>query len=310
MNKIYKYLLCLILQGSVFASFAADKQHRPTVQEYFSEVNRDFQKQKWDDLLYYSNIIYKFFPSSPFAKEALFYQGVAYFHKEDYVIANKMFSAYLKKDFSPKFFEETFKYKFEIAEKFREGSKKRLFGWKHGPKVVPAQNIALQIYNEVISSLPNHDLGARALFGKGKILTNDEEYSASLEAFQQLIRCFPKHSLAPSSFVEIGKVYLLQCHPRDQNLDLLDLANLNLQKFERAFPRDDGQKEVKENIAKMEEIYAQSFCEIGDFYYRTHKEKAAAVYYSKVIASFPNTKTSKYAHEMQNKLAKVTSQKV
>lgn len=276
----------------------------PTVQEFYSATTSAFQEKRWDDVLYVSKYITTNYPSSPFAKESLYYQAVAHYNLNHLSIANKKFSEYLKKELSPKFLDETFNYKFSIAEKFRNGAKKNLFGWKKMPKIVPAASDAVKIYDEIINALPNSEIAAQSLFGKGKILVNDEEYNLALESFQQLIRCFPKHSLASKSFIAIGKVYLKQCNPKQQNLDLLDLANLNLQKFERAFPRDEGVEIAKNDISHMKEIYAQSFFDVGDFYERTKKIGAAKVYYSKVISAFPDTAFAKTSQERLDKISK------
>ena len=70
----------------------------------------------------------------------------------------RLLSDYLKKSASPKHFEEAIEMKFAIAEFFREGGKKRLFGSHKLPAIMPAREDALKIYDEVITTLPHHDI--------------------------------------------------------------------------------------------------------------------------------------------------------
>src|SRR5579872_324275 len=176
-----------------------DEKAKSSAQEHFSTLMRAHENKNWKQLIDEASLLMTTFPSSPFAQEALFYLGVGYFHFNDFEIANQHFSNYLKKQATPKHFEEAIEFKFSIAEKYQEGAKKHIMGWGIMPQWVPAQEDAIAIYDEVITALPHHELGAKALFGKAKLLMQDEDYKASIETFQTLIRRFPKSPLAPES---------------------------------------------------------------------------------------------------------------
>jgi tetratricopeptide (TPR) repeat protein len=68
------------------------------------------------------------------------------------------------------------------------------------PKWIPALEDALSIYDEVIMALPHHELGAKALYGKARLLFKDEDYKASIETYQALIRRFPD-TISPSRVI-------------------------------------------------------------------------------------------------------------
>lgn len=157
------------------------------------------------------------------------------------------------------------------------------------PKWVPASEEALAIYDEVITALPHHELTAQALFGKAKLLLKDEQYSASLEAFQTLIRRFPKHPLAASSFLGIGEVYLVQSQNEYPDPEFLDLAELNLRKFKESFPREEKIQLAEEKLFEMKEHYASSLYETAKFFERAKKLEAAIIYYEKILVSYPTT---------------------
>ena len=119
-----------------------------------------------------------------------------------------------------------------------------------------------------------------------------------------MIRRFPKHELAIESYLKIGQVYLDQCKCEHLNPDLLDSAELNLRKFELAFPSETRLSEARETFYEMQEVFAMSLFETGDFFQRTKKKGAAIIYYSKVVSKFPQSNAAKVAKDRLKALQK------
>jgi outer membrane protein assembly factor BamD (BamD/ComL family) len=275
-----------------------------SVQEHFSLLMEAHERAEWDELVKQAVILKENFPKTPFAQEALFFLGVGHFHQGSCDFANQHLSTYLQKETSSKHFEEAIAYKFQIAEKFAKGTKKHLLGWPSLPKVVPANEDALAIYDEVISALPHHDLGARSLYGKAHLLFSEEEYQRSIEAFQTLIRRFPKHELTPESYLSISKVYFTQCKKEFPDPDLIDLSEINLKKFIQDFPSEPRIEESRKMLTKMQEIHARTLYETGRFYERTKKPHASIIYYSKIVAKYPETESAQRASKRLEALDK------
>lgn len=268
-----------------------------SVQEHYSLTMEAYEKEDWSELIRQATIVIKNFPGTPFVQESMFYLGAGYFHLEDYEMANKQLSHYLKKQTALQHFREAIELKFYIAEKFKEGARRHVLGWEALPKWMPAYEESLKIYEEVISALPNDDLAAKALFGKAELQIADEEYKTAIETYQTLIRRFPKNGLAPDAYVQIAKVYLTQCQEQYPDSDFLDLAEINFRKFLQDFPSDERLAVVESMYADMQEIYARSFYEIGQFFERTKKPHASVLYYSKIIKTYPNTKSAELSKE-------------
>ncbi|MGD0664477.1 MAG: tetratricopeptide repeat protein, partial [Rhabdochlamydiaceae bacterium] len=249
-----------------------------------------------------ANIIIKNFPDTPFYQESYYFLAQAYFGMKDYDIANHHLSNYLRKQTALQHFRDAIDLKFQIAEKFRDGYKKHIGGIELLPKWMPAKEDAIKIYDEVISAFPNDDLAARALFGKGMLQLEDDDYTASVETYQTLIRKFPKHSLAPDAYVEIARVYLIQSQEKFPDADCMDLASINLRKFRQDFPMDARVEEAEKIFGGMQEVFAESFYEIAQFYERAKKPHASILYYSKIIKSYPNTKSAELSKKRLNVL--------
>lgn len=265
--------------------------------DFYSYMQEAIDEEDWWGAVDFGEVVLYNFPHSPLAQEIPFQVGQAYLKMGQFELANQTFTAYLHEARSPKFFEEALKYKLQIADYFREGGKRRLFGSHKLPALLPADDEALEIYDEIIATLPHHEMAARALIGKGKVQVRLEEFKESIESFQLLIRRFPGHELAAEAYLQINKTYLEQCKAEHLDPDLLDLAEVNLRKFQQAFPRDGRVVEAKEAWKAMAELFAAALFETGEFYERTKKPTASAIYYRKILSSYPETQTALKARE-------------
>lgn len=273
-----------------------------SVQEHYSLAMDAYQKQNWDELIHQSLIVVKNFSNTPFAQEAYYYLALGYFHTDEFEYANRFFTSYLKKQTTPKYFEETIHYKFKIAEKYHKGAKRHVLGWETMPKWIPAREEAIAIYDEVITALPHHPLGAQALFGKAQLLLKEEEYKASVETYQTVIRRFPKHPLAAESYIGIGHVYLTQSKDEYPDQDFLDLAEINLKKFRLNFPGEERVAVAEKMLLEMKEVYASDLYDTARFYERTHKPHAAHIYYTRILAKYPETQVATLANKRMVRL--------
>ena len=69
----------------------------------------------------------------------------------------------------------------------------------------------------------------------------------------------------------------------------MDLAGLNLQRFEQQFPQIDMKSQLEKSLMGMREEYAQDLYDTGRFYERTKKWSAAKMYYENVLEKFSDT---------------------
>lgn len=281
---------------------ASEEVATSSAQEHYAAAVKAYEEKNWQELLRQSMIVVLNFEGTPFHMDALFYLGVAHFNLQDYELANKHFSEYLKAQTALKYFREAIDYKFQIAENFREGAKRHIAGIKAFPKWMAADEDAVKIYDEVISALPSDDLAAKSLLGKSKIQLANEDYTASIETLQTLIRRFRKHALAPDAYVQIAKVYLTECQSEYPDADFIDLAEINLRKFRQDFPSDERVITVERMFYDMQEVYAKSFYDIGQFFERTKKPHAAVIYYHKIIKTYPNSKSAELSKARLKKL--------
>jgi outer membrane protein assembly factor BamD (BamD/ComL family) len=257
--------------------------------EHYSAGCRAFQSCHWNEAHRHFFIVSNSFNNCPLASEANFYLGVCFFNMNEFDIANEAFDVYLASTSNPQYFELAFGYKFAIAEQFRCGSKRRFCASRRLPKWACGRELAVKIYNEVISSLPSHEYAVQALYSKGWLLWEDRDHKGAVESFQSLVRRFPKHELTPECYILINHVYLDQSLHEFQNPDILALAEINTQRFIRAFPKEDRLTEAETLVQCIKEVNAKGLYDIAVFYETTNKPRAAVIYYQHTIARFPDT---------------------
>ncbi len=300
MKKII--LLSIICVSSLFA---AGEKIAP--QDSYDRALTAYQQKKWKEVVLHSKEVLDtdIAEGSPYASDLTFFAAVAYFHREDYDLSNAYFSAFLTKYATPKFFEEAVVYKYKIAEKFENGAKKHMFGSEKMPKWVAAWEEAYALYDEVINTLPRHEIAASALFRKGGMLWKEEKYKESVESYQTLIRRFPKHPLTPESYLLISEIYLEESQREFPDRDLLEQARINYKKFASEFPGEKRLAEGANKLRAMVDGYAKDLWESATFFERKSKMSAAFLYYQSIVQRYPE---SQYAEEALKALDNIKKQ--
>lgn len=277
--------------------YDADEVATLSLEEHFALGEQAYKEEDFREAARQFRIITRNFPNTKLGKETSYFLGISYFHIEEYEYANQELTHYLKSQSNPKYFEEAFSFKFLIAQEFRNGARRRIFGYRKMPKWLSGQKIAFEIYDEIISTLPCHELAAQSLWAKANLHWKIEDYKKAVESFHTLIRRFPKHELTPESYLAINRLYFEQSQREFQNPDILALSQLNLRKFQQDFPGEERHVQAEEDALAIKEIYAQGLFETGQFYERVKQPKASIIYYKTAIKQFPETSVAKHCYD-------------
>lgn len=270
--------------------------------EHFQAGREAFQEHDFPTALYHFRIITHNFPKARWAPESYFRQGMCQYWMGELEEANELLSRYLKSQGTPEYFRTAVEAKFHIAEQFREGKRRRAFSTRCFPKWAGGEMLALEIYDEVASLVPCERLAAQSYYGKGKLLESITRIKEAVHSYQTVIRQFPKDELAVDAYVAIAELYRRQSELEFQNPDLLELARINVRRFELDFPKDPRVNYVKAMMLQTEEIHAHGLYDTARIYERKSLPEAAAVYYRSAITAYPNTKIADSCRERLERL--------
>lgn len=278
-------------------SFSSEEAAQNYLDLHFSRGCSAYQKEAWKEASQEFERIVYFFPEAAVTPDVYYLMGTSYFNMGEYDFANWAFSSYLTSSEHPVYFQQTMQYKFCIAEAFRGGHKRRPLTMRYLPKVASGKELALEIYDEIIATLPGNELGVQALLAKGDVLCELWEFRKSVETYQLAIRRFPQHECVPLCYVKIGETYLQQSEVDFQNPDLIGLAELNCKRFESEFPGDERLAIAVCGVSTIKERFAQGLCDIGRFYERKGRPRAAAIYYESAVQEFPETLVAEFCRQ-------------
>jgi len=274
----------------------------PTASDFFSSGLSLIEEGRFDQAQEWFEYVVKNHPESAVAGEARYYLGVALFEQGRMDEARKQFADYLGRDRNPKHFEEVFEYKRRIADAFASGRWSMVKGKEWTPRWRSRKNDALELYDEVIVTLPSHPLAAEALANKGSLLGDMGEYVEAIETYQVLVSRFPKHPKMPEGYLAISELYLNLCRTAKHDPDLLALAHINLRKFRHDYPTDQRVDLARAHFESMRGVYAEGLYETGRFYERKKKPSSAAVYYRAAIRDYPDTLSADLSRERMAQL--------
>lgn len=222
---------------------------------------------------------------------AIYGEACCLFHLGDYEESDAMFDRYLRESERNRWFEPIMLMKFEIAEKFRQGVKRRPFGSPNLPRVLSAYDLAGEIYDEIAVGLPRSDIAARALLAKAAMLRAQRHYTLSSQALGQVIADFGRHPLCLQAFEDQAQTYLEEMKTTSRNEELLELARLNIQKMKTRFPGADFIN-VEACLAGMRELYAQSLYDAAVLYRRKGHKRACELYEHRLLRLYSDTKAA------------------
>ncbi|MEX1013257.1 MAG: tetratricopeptide repeat protein [Waddliaceae bacterium] len=243
-------------------------------------------------------------------QDSVYYLGLIYYSMGELDIANDYFSQYLHLPNSTRFFYDAVNYKFTIAEKFRNGAKRRMYAAKQLPKWLSGKNHAIEIYTELSCIVPTSEIATYSLYYKGCVLNECRQYREAIESFQSLISRFPLHDLAPESYLMISQCYQNQAVSEPQNPDIVELAKVSLKHFRQEFPQDPRIEGVARDVDTIYETYANGLYQTAQFYERTGEPFAAILYYQRAILQYPETKVAALCCQNLSKLSPLAYQDV
>jgi TolA-binding protein len=303
-------LVTLLVASTLSAEFLFDGPNLhyrtlKTAEEEFELAKESWKKGDFNAALISFEAISQHYPRSTLANESSFRAAQCLYRMNELESANEKISIYLKSQSAPAHFKDAIVLKFQIAEKFRLGvAGKPIFGIRYLPKWLGGELLALEIYDEISTILPSDPIAAKAIYSKGLLLKEIGRWQESTDAFQHVIRRFPKDALASDSYAMTSEVLRMQGELEAQNPDILGLARVNLKRFEMDFPQDERIASVKKGVLELEETYAEALFETGMLYERKGEPEAAQIYYKNTCFLFPETKVANLSQIRLKRLEK------
>jgi len=192
------------------------------------------------------------------------------------------FDAFQKliKDFrqSPRF-ADALEQQFSIAEEAKSGKKQS--SMLLIPMKVDASK-TIEMYRTVIKNAPYGRYAPLAQFAIGEVYQDQNEKSKSTAAFQDVVDNYPNTPQAAEAQFRVGSITSTASR-KTQDASNLVAARDALETYRATHPTGERMNEVETELNKNKEISAQKSFAVGEFYEKSGKPKAAAIYYNDAI---------------------------
>ena len=258
-----------------------------SAEEHFQSGLDSLKAKQWQEARQQFHIVIVSFGQSSLAQDAQYYMAVALYEMDDFDVANREFSTYLKKVNDASRLEDVYRYKLAIAERLSEGARTHLLGFDSLPKLQTDRSMALGIFEEVASALPNHDLAATALLKEAQQLKAGERFHEAIEVYHTAIRRFPGSAFALQAFQGVSSCHVDEVRRQPQNVDAITLAEINLRQAVKDFPQAQELSFIEADLTSIKEMYVAALYETGQLYERMSQPKASVLYYHLAEKAYP-----------------------
>jgi outer membrane protein assembly factor BamD len=235
----------------------------------------------WTALDLYDQVVSRY-PSSVFAPEALYQQGLIYTTRHQF---DKAFAAYdriLTRYPDYPHFNEVIGRQFHIADLIRQGERPYAYGIFPWFKDVTKANT---YYNDVVKSAPYSEYAPMALMNVGLVAEHQtKEPDVAIDALDRLINDYPESMLAPNGYLELAGIYSNLVIGPAYDQGSTREAIRYLRDYIYLYPTSSDVPTAESKLNNMMDVYARSQLILGDFYYYyRNNNRAALVFYNQAI---------------------------
>ncbi len=199
---------------------------------------------------------------------------------------------------SPRF-NEAIQQQYEIAEEAKGGKKQStmiLVPMKLGTEDT------VKLYKQIIANAPYGRFAPLAQFSIGEVYQDKGDKNSAIAAYQAVVDNYPSTKEAAEAQFRIGAISNIAAR-RTQDGENLNNTRDALNTYIATNPMGDRANEASALLAQVDENEAARSLEIGKFYERLNKPKAAAIYYNEAL-KFGSAEASQ---EARDRLAALSS---
>ncbi len=157
---------------------------------------------------------------------------------------------------------------------------------------------AVKYFEVLIANAPYSDFAPLSLFQVALIHKKRGKEIYAIDAFDRLVNNYPQSMLAPDAYRELADTFSsLVAGPKyDQGATREAIANYK--DYLILFPDDNLVEAGEKGLQEMEDIFAKSKLEMGEFYYKKRKNYVAArIFFNEAITVAPNSNSAQYARD-------------
>ena len=198
---------------------------------------------------------------------------------------------------SPRF-SDAIQQQYEVAEEAKGGKKQRtliMVPMKLGSEEV------IKMYKQVITNAPYGKFAPLSQFSIAEIHQDKGEKNEAVAAYQQVVDNYPTSKEAAEAQFRIGAISNIAAKKTQDGQNLTATRDA-LKTYVTTNPQGDRASEAQSMLSQVDEAQAARSLEIGKFYEKQNKPKAAAIYYNEAL-KYGSAESSQEARTRLSNLA-------
>ncbi len=281
------------VEGGVLAEFSGDEGRNALDTMNRARQAEESHREKSAIKLYSS--VYKKYPNSVFASEALFRTGRLQQQRQQYYKAFVTYQTMLSRYPSSEKFTEVVGEQYRIAADLFAGKRAKIWGWLPGFK---NRERALEYFETIVATAPYSDYAPLSLMNAARGYKMIGETEVAIDALDRMINTYPRNVLTPDAYLKIAETHASLVDGPYYDQASTKQAVTYYEDYMILFPGDAGMGQAEKGLGDMKTVLAQSKLTIADYYYKYRRNyKAAKVFYNEAITTYPDSEVAKLARE-------------
>lgn len=247
-------------------------------------------KSDWKGALEAYRGLVRKYPSSGVAPKSQLKVAELYEKIGDYEHAFDAYGKFITAYPKAEEFDKAVEAQFDIAKRFLEGERRRLFGVKTFSSMEKAQNM----FEAIVKNAPYSKYAPLSQYNIGQALEKQSKYPEAVAAYQEVTVKYPNDSVAVDAMYQIGYVYFKQSREA-YDPAARTKARDAFEDFIARYPNSEKVPQAKEDIKTLTGKETNGVLAIAKYYDKSKNYKAAVIYYNQVIKLQPGTPDSDFA---------------